>query len=222
MTKSCRLGCWVCAVVTCVWMWATTASAEIITSNQITGQNPGAFNPYTTGVVTGIGVDASGPIGIGRGSGLNGENAANEYRAWGWSTGGLNSNDYFSFFITPESGYSINFDSFTYTGIINGGGPTQFALRSSLDGFTTNIGSIGSTGTVNFGAGFQNVSAPIEFRLYGWNARHDNPSSHYAIADYRFDGSFSAVPEPSALLLIGVASSAGLLHRRRRGSRPKA
>lgn len=115
---------------------ATTTAPVTIWSNTITGTNPGLSNPWTTS-------DSFDPLitvsGIGQGSGITGQNANDRYNANGWNTGALDANDYFTFTLTPTTGYQINFNSFVYTGQASGTGPTNIAIRSSLDSYTANI-----------------------------------------------------------------------------------
>jgi hypothetical protein len=99
----------------------------------------------------------------------------------GWPAGALDANFYLSFTLTPNSGYALNILSLTLrmrhsnTGSSGGSGPTQFTLRSSLDGYTSNL----STGTItsaysNYlvtpGAAFNNLPTPVTFRVYGHNS----------------------------------------------------
>ena len=138
-----------------------------IFSNDITGTNPSASNPYTTGQVVDPHVTVSG---IGRGSSITGDNANNRYSASSWNTPSIDLNAYFEFTLTPVAGYAINFSSFTYTGQASGTGPTMFAFRSSLNNFTTDIGSPTATsGNIDLSDEvFQDIESSITFRLYGW------------------------------------------------------
>lgn len=208
------------AVATLVGLGNSIAAAGIVTSNEITGSNPSAFSTYTTGMVTAAGVAASG---ISRGPGLSAPNgaSANAYQAVGWSTGALDSaSGYFSFVITPDAGGVLDIDSFTYFGKSGGQGPTSFAFRSSLDGFSSNLGTAteGLSGTtINLGSAFDNITSGVEFRFYAFNANKvDDSSSRYGIESYSFGGNFTAVPEPSSLMLVGLAIGGTVLTRKRR------
>jgi hypothetical protein len=65
---------------------------QSIFTNPITGTNPNTSNPYTTGQTVNANITVSG---IGRGTGITGQIASNEYSASGWESGSFNSNDYF-------------------------------------------------------------------------------------------------------------------------------
>ena len=64
---------------------------------------------------------------------------------------------------------------------------------------------------------FQNVTAPIEFRLYGYGA--SLASGTFSINDFSFNGpvsQISAIPEPPSAALGVLAMTAGLWHSRLR------
>ncbi|HTE24255.1 hypothetical protein [Flavitalea sp.] len=99
----------------------------------------------------------------------------------GWPAGTLAANFYLSFTLSPNIGLALNILSLNLrmrhsnTGSSGGSGPTQFTVRSSLDGYTTNLATGSLTGAYsNFvfapGAAFNNLPAPVTFRIYGHNA----------------------------------------------------
>jgi len=137
-----------------------------IFANAITGTNPGQTNPYTTGQTFDSHITVSG---IGRGTGVAGNNANDRYNTNGWDSVSLDSNDYITFTLTPNTGYYIDFSSFVYNGTASGSGPTSFAMRSSLDGFTANIGSPTASGTTISlaAAAYDMVPSAITYRIYG-------------------------------------------------------
>lgn len=165
---------------------------QSIFDNPITGSNPNTSNPYTTGQSVNTNITVTG---IGRGTGISGSNANDRYNANGWDSASFDANDYFTFTITPNGGYKIDFVSFEYTGQKSGSGPTNFAFRSSIDGFVANIGTPTSSGTTISlsGSSFQNVTSAIEFRIYGWNA--SGSGGTFSINDFTFKGT---VPATSA------------------------
>ncbi len=165
--------------------------AATIWENPITGMNPNTSNPYTTGDVVASNLTVSG---IGRGTGITGVNSNNRYNASSWNTATLDTTAYFYFILTPDSGFQINFTSFTYTGQVSSTGPSSFAFRSSLDGFSSDIGSPNSTGTtISLSASqFQGLTTPIEFRFYGFGATSSGGT--FSINDFHFDGVVDAVP----------------------------
>jgi hypothetical protein len=174
------------AAVLCV---AGSASAQSIFNNPITGTNPNTANPYTTGQTVNANITVSG---IGRGTGITGTNANNRYNANGWNSPTLNTADFFNFTLTPNAGFEIDFTNFVYVGEASGTGATSFAFRSSLDGFTSNIGTPTATGTtISLGAGtYQNINTSVEFRLYGWGA--SSGTGTFSVNDFTFNGTVSS------------------------------
>ncbi|MBN1928890.1 MAG: PEP-CTERM sorting domain-containing protein [Chlorobiaceae bacterium] len=192
-------------------LW-TTANAAIISSNDITGDDPGLENPYTAGLYVAPNTTA---LGIGRGSGITGRSGDNRYSASSWSEGGLDTSDYFTFILDANDGYQMSLTSFSYTGQRSSTGPSAFAFRSSLDSFATDIGTPAATGaTIDLSASsFQSLTGPVEFRLYGYSA--GGSTGTFGVENYAFNGEVAAIPEPQTLSLLGVGALLLLLKRRR-------
>ncbi|MBG9377236.1 hypothetical protein I5907_13425 [Panacibacter sp. DH6] len=162
-----------------------------IWSNPITGSNPNTVNPYTAGdnVVANLSVS-----GIGRSAGIAGANANNRYNANNWGTGtSIDLTKYFSFTLTPSAGYEMGLNDLIINLQTSSTGPLSFSLRSSLDGYTTDIGTFTNAGgsTTNFSIDltatlFQDLTAPVSFRLYGWNA--SGTTGGCSINDFEFNG----------------------------------
>lgn len=165
--------------------------------NLIVDTNPSLSNPYTNGqfVITNLSA-----TGIGRGSGLTGASAANRYSASGWNTTALDANDYFEWTLSPLGGNEIDLVNVIYTGQVSGTGPTNYALRSSVDGYTANIGSpVTTVNQISLSAPeFQNISTPITFRLYAWGGT----GGTYSINDFNFDGEIT----PSSAISLNVST----------------
>jgi len=162
---------------------------QSIFDNPITGTNPNTANPYTFGQYNDANISVSG---IGRGSGIAGANANDRYNASGWGFPFAN-NDYFEFTLTPNAGYEIDFVNFFYTAQTGGTfGPLVFAFRSSLDGFTANIGTPNGTGTTIdlSGLPYQNISGPITFRLYAYFSIN----ATFSINSFTFNGTVAEIP----------------------------
>jgi hypothetical protein len=158
---------------------------QSIFTNPITGTNPYISNPYTAGQIVDINITVSG---IGRGTGITGDPGADRYNAKGWVNPTLDIDDYFEFTLTPNSGAKINFLNFTYKGTASGSGPATFAFRSSLNGYTTNIGTPSATGTtIDLStADYQEITSPITFRFYGWGA--SSSVGTFSIDEFTFNG----------------------------------
>ena len=173
---------------------------QSIFSNPIDGVNPNDSNPYTIGQIVSPDITVSG---IGRGSGIFGINANNRYDARSWKADELDSNTYFEFSLTPNPTKKIDFVSFVYTGQISENGPTRFAFRSSVDGFTSDVGTVLASGaTVSLSSSsFQNISSTITFRLYGWGANAGTGT--FSVNNFEFKGIVSCVI-PNAPILTEI------------------
>ena len=106
---------------------------------------------------------------------------SNEYYGeGGWPAGAVDPNAYMQFSISPNTGYQLDLMSITLrmrrstTGSPSGSGPTRWVLRSSLDGYATDITSNTITTShvdynISLGSTFLNRYTTITFRLYGYN-----------------------------------------------------
>ncbi len=129
----------------------------------------------------------------------------------GWTTSTLlDSTEYYTFTITPAVGGTswngLTLDVANFDAAQIDDGPTRFAVRSSLDGFASNLltGTIGATFTTAATALNVTSGNPVEYRVYGFGAgttqglfQIDNVALTFA----------SPVPEPSTLAGIGVAAA---------------
>lgn len=99
----------------------------------------------------------------------------------GWTAASTpDMNGYIQFTVTASSGYYLVLNNLTMTlrrsnTGSSGGGPTSWSLRSSLDGYTTDLASSSLTMSyvgypVTLGSAFQSIPSTVTFRLYGYNA----------------------------------------------------
>ncbi|MCG9791758.1 hypothetical protein [Flavobacterium algicola] len=162
---------------------------QSIFENSITDPSPtvypALFDPFTSGQVVNTNITVSG---IGRGTGLNQNSGGDRYNARDWNFTNLDPNDYFEFILTPNTGYKISFTAFTYTGQVSGTGPVNFSFRSSIDNYSTSVGSPTATGTtINLtAAAFQNITTAITFRIYAWGG--SNVTGTFSINDFIYTG----------------------------------
>jgi hypothetical protein len=103
------------------------------------------------------------------------------YGEGNWPSGGLDPNYYLQFSLTPNSGHELSLSGISLnirrstTGTAAGSGPNNWSIRSSLDGFATDIATGGlalstsPTLTVALGTAFASLSTTVTFRLYGFN-----------------------------------------------------
>ena len=112
----------------------------------------------------------------------------------GWPAGSINTAMYLEFNLTPSPGYQLDISSIVLrlrrsnTGSPVGAGPNSWALRSSLDGFTTDIASGSMTYTyanytVTPGSAFLQLYSTVTFRLYGYNTSVNPGGSSRLVAD---------------------------------------
>ena len=153
----------------------------------------GTASNITFGSVTSAGVSAT-------------ANAGSVFSFTGWTTGattssdtftgGIDLSDYYTFTITPDSGYTLDIDSIKFDAGRSATGPRQFSVRTSSDSFTANVPAsltantatlsviptdvfqiidTTSTGafagpTITFGSAFDAVTNALTLRFYAWNA----------------------------------------------------
>lgn len=180
---------------------------QSIFSNSIDGVNPNLFNPYTNGQVVDANITVSG---IGRGIALFGMIGNDRYNAKSWGLEAtIDLDSYFEFSIVPNTGKEIDFVSFVYNGEISPNGPTQFALRSSIDNFNSDISLInGIGGNVSLSSNaFQKITSAITFRIYGWAATAGTGT--FSINDFSFNGVVTCLlPKASILPETNLTCSA--------------
>lgn len=131
---------------------------------------------------------------------------------------------YFSFTVTPNSGFLLDLTSLDFDAARGGGNPNRgWELRSSLDSFTATLGTDTMIPTqrpnftsysANLGAStFDAISGPVEFRIYTFSESTGNSVEYDNI---KLTGTVVQVPEPSSLVFTMVAAI-GFLSRRRVG-----
>lgn len=139
---------------------------------------------------------------------------------------GITLGDYTTFTLTPSAGFTLDFDTITYTyqsyGEATNGG-YLFFLRSSADGFASDL----ATDSANTGGGLitfdasslTGVASATEFRIYASAPTGTGGNRWFDLAGSDTDPAQgiivngTAVPEVSSVLLSGFA---GLLLLRRR------
>ncbi|MCS6813316.1 MAG: DUF4347 domain-containing protein [Cyanobacteria bacterium] len=115
-------------------------------------------------------------------------------------------NDYFEFTIQANPGFVLTLDDLQFQELRSATGPTNFSVRSSLDGYTTDLlttttATVLTSRTVTLGgASFTNVTTPITFRFYAWGASA-------AIGTWRIDNvqiNGSIVTTSPVVTLVGI------------------
>lgn len=146
------------------------------------------------------------------------------------AAGAVTDGDYFSFTLTPAATYNLTTLTFNFGGNNGGAASPEFTastfLRSSLDGFTSDIGLVAqhtiaaattatatSPFSINLSAPqFQNLSTPVTFRFYVYNSASVD-AQIARLDDVVLNGNL--VPEPTIALLGSLGALAALARRRR-------
>ena len=147
-------------------------------------------------------------------------------------TGSLNPAAYLEVSLTPMFSFSLQLDSIAFAIQRSGTGIRSYAVRSSVDGYAANLpGSINpanaNLGTgpgnefrwlpdavttaqngslVTLGAPHVDLTSPVTFRFYGWNA--EGTAGTFSIDNVAFTGSSRSVPEPAAAVLLALGLAA--------------
>lgn len=146
---------------------------------------------------------------ISRGSGLGLSSGANAFSARSWSTGGLDENDYFGFSLSPDVGYQLSLTRFEIDERRSGSGIGFWTVRTSLDGFTSDLSpgpisvpdntSTRSDQSLFFnGEMYSGITGGVDFRIYGYEA--EGSAGTWRIDNLELFGEISAVPEPASWL----------------------
>lgn len=96
-------------------------------------------------------------------------------------------NDYIQFVVTPNFGFSFTATSFVFSWDRSGTGPQNVTLRSSVDGFAADLGTVApvaAVGTFNTITiiGVSNVTTATTFRLYGYGATATGGTGGFDVA----------------------------------------
>jgi hypothetical protein len=104
-----------------------------------------------------------------RGDGINPTTAGNSISGNNWHDRAAD--DYFTFGFTVDAGFSVDLNELWISTRSSGTGPGFLALRSSLDGFTSDLATFVQTGTSFTNSivdlsGLTDLTGTVEFRVY--------------------------------------------------------
>ncbi len=163
-----------------------------------------SFLPDTVG----LGISASSMV---RGLGLTSVSGAGAFNARGFSTGAIESEDYFGFSLAPEAGMRLSLSSLRLDERRSLSGIREWSVRSSLDNYTTDLRAfsvpdnsdtrIGQT--ISLGNSFNDLDHMVEFRFFGYEA--ESSLGTWRIDNVSLDGLATPVPEPETYMIV-VAS----------------
>ncbi|CAN5555113.1 hypothetical protein BH10BAC1_BH10BAC1_02170 [soil metagenome] len=205
---------------------AFTANAQLIYAFDSVKTTSGTIDPTPLPVVTGVTLGSFTAVGTPPNS-----LAAARFDFADWAsgsvggvadtlfsgmTGTINTAEYYQVTISPASGYSITGDSIKFTFERSGTGVRTYAVRSSLDGFTSNLNAVYGLPTTNvavqtgnifflkkdittvqtrniivLGPSFMNLTSALTFRFYAWNS--EAPTGTFSIDNVNFIGSSTSL-----------------------------
>lgn len=207
-------------VVLCTLALSVTAYADLLSSWNFQGAS--SATPPTTWDATSVNSLMSTTL-ISRGAGITASGNTNGFSASGWTQpdlgGAIANSDYFEWSLSPLAGTTFSVTSAYYAIFRSSTGPSNFTLRSSFDGYASDlwaVSNLSSTAQQNYtidlsgAAGLQGLSAAVTFRLYGYlntavagTARiEDEGAGAPATADLIMNG--LAIPEPGTMALMGL------------------
>lgn len=175
------------------------------------------------------------------GAGVTAAGNGNRFGGTGWFDTGdtavgstlaesVSGNDYIQFIVTPTAGSQFTATSFDFIWDRSGTGPNSVTLRSSFDGFASDLGTLtgltASTSTVrSIGIStLVDVTVPVTFRLYGYGGTATGGTAGFdtvasaPLANVILNGTASAVPEPSSFAALAGIGALGFCAMRRRRS----
>ena len=136
----------------------------------------------------------------------------------------ISTSTYYTFTLTPATGYQINASNLSVGSRSTGSGPTTLSLFSSIDNYTTPL----STANTSNGSTWALASLPftvtgatdqaVTFRLYGSGGAGTIGNGNWRIDDLSLTA--QAVPEPSTYAMIGLGAALllGIQRFRRKSS----
>lgn len=160
-------------------------------------------------------------VGSGSASFPTGSGSTDSFSANGWPTSAT-LDPYFSFTVTPDSGFAFSLTSVDFDERRSGTGPTTFTVQYAIGGgsFTTlgtsSVADISTWTNETFDTTPMSVatSSPVEVRIFATNA--EGTSGTWRVDDVVAFGTISAVPEPAAAGLLGAILSLAFVVSRKR------
>ena len=202
-----------------VWNFGTTAGSAAPSSNSLTNLAVSSLTHVNNNGSTTLLSTTSASSGYGGASG--------QYNAAASTAAGTSLNTTtataFQFTLTPDEGYSLTISNISFATRSSSTGATQVAVRSSIDGFGTDLATgaspNGSWSLLSPGS-FSSITAtsPVTIRIYGYgNTLSSTGTANWRIDDLSVNASVSAIPEPSTYAAIaGAGSLLGAIWWRRR------
>ncbi|MCX6214779.1 hypothetical protein [Spirosoma sp.] len=147
-----------------------------------------------------------------------GNGGGRAYTGTGWNVTSPDANKYIQISLGPVASYTMALSQLSFDEQRSGTGPTTWVLRSSLDNFTADINTTPTSTTsptsngsftsrvvsLSANTAFQNLSAPITFRIYGYGA--SGPGGTWRFDNIQVSGT-TGPSDPTAPLLSVIPGS---------------
>jgi len=184
------------------------------------------FNGYVgseaVGTSTTVNANMEDPAYITRGAGAVPALNGGRFNANNWTetslANAITAEDYFTWTINADPGYVFAVTNVAFNFQRSSTGGQDWALRSSADGFATDIQTWSALGNGSYNTDTVLGSASsLEFRFYGYNGSSTAGTAGFEGTgdDLTVYGTLAAIPEPTTLALL-AAGLALLLNRRRK------
>jgi PKD repeat protein len=193
--------------------------ASVTTSSGTTDPTaPPTATGVTFGSFTAVGTNAN-PNANGRFSFVNWPTGAtNGNDNFSSLTGSLSAGEYYEVTLSPATGYAVDLGSISFTVQRSSFGIRTWVVRSSLDGFSSNLAASITPANVNLsvqgtdtffwnfdaqtgaqngslvtlgGPSFTGLTAPVIFRFYAWNS--ESGTGTFSIDNVTFNGTATAL-----------------------------
>ena len=187
------------AIVLMFLFYSAKAQISFVASWDFEGNRNGNSNSPN---VTASSLNISGINELGFPAGASG----NAVSLGGWST--TNSpGDYVEFSVSPQA-YRMSITSVSFDANRTDRGPAQLVVRSSSDGFSSNIGSM-AVGTgfsgLNIGLSLTGIEATTSFRIYAYSAQ--SASGGLRLDNLKINGTVTLVPLPVEFISFKAQST---------------
>jgi predicted RNA-binding protein with TRAM domain len=158
--------------------------------------------------------------------------AANTNRFGGsnwWNTGdatnstianAITGNDYIQFIVTPNSGSVFTPTSFVFNWDKSSSGPQNVALRSSVDNFASDLGTIAPTAAIGTSntitiSGLNNIATATTFRVYGYGGTATGGTGGFDVGsdvvNVQLNGYVKSVPQLSTPTATSIGTTSATL-----------
>jgi hypothetical protein len=163
---------------------------------------------------------------VSRGSGLTASAAANAFSSSAWtSSANRDLTDYYTVSLSPQAGFLMTVTRLELDERRSLTGIRSWSLYSSLDGFTSALGTFAVPDDdltrvnqgVNLGGVFANLTAPVEFRIYGFQS--EATGGTWRIDNLELSATATAatsVPDGGSVVLLWLISGLTLMTIRSR------